>query len=133
MNQKNIIIFDGVCNLCNGFVKLILKLDKNKKFIFTFLQSEVADQFINDLKIQKVKFDSVVLIKEKNYYTKSEAILQIAKELGGVFWIFTLAEYLPKRFSDRVYDWVAGKRYSLFGKKSECRIPDQKYKDRFRV
>ncbi|MCA9731268.1 MAG: DUF393 domain-containing protein [Deferribacteres bacterium] len=121
MKQKPVILFDGVCNLCSGTVSLIQKLDRNKVFEFLPLQ------YISGKEKQRyglvdfvIDFDTVVLVKDEQAFIKSEAILEIASELGGMWKLFIVLRLLPKSFRDSVYDVVAKYRYRVFGKKASC-------------
>lgn len=122
---KKIILFDGVCNLCNSAVAFIIKRDKNDMFRFASLQSDIGQRFIKELGIDTSKVDSILLIepKESKYYHKSTAALQIAKQLSGVFPILSVFLILPKFLRDWVYDIIAKNRYKWFGKKDSCLIP----------
>ncbi len=129
--DKSIIFFDGVCVLCIWSVLFILKRDKNNRFLFSTLQSDVAKQFLlqNDAKI--IHKDSIVLFKNKKIYTASTAVLIICKELGKccmftqIFWV------IPKSWRDQLYVYIARKRYKWFGKKDACMIPTPEEKQKF--
>ncbi len=127
--QKAIILFDGVCNLCNGAVQFILKWEKHPNYQFGSLQSEAAQKLLKDFPDEKIA-DSIVLIDDGKLFQKSSAVLKILAHLKW-FWIFKYLIFLPTKFRDYVYDFIARNRYRWFGKRSECRIPTEKEKSRF--
>ncbi len=130
--NKQIILFDGVCNLCNQTVLKIIKLDKKNHFLFTSLQSEMGEKILAHLKIDPSKIDSIVLFQPKNKsYIKSSAALKIINHFGGVwkltqfFWLF------PKALRNLVYDFIAKNRYRWFGKQDQCMIPTPELTSKF--
>lgn len=130
--EKKIILFDGVCNLCNGAVLFVIKRDKNDVFRFAPLQSEAGRKLANERKIDTDKVDSIILIEPQlAYYTKSDAALKITRSLSGLWPMMTVFLGLPSGFRDWVYDWVAKNRYRWFGKKEECMIPTPEIKNKF--
>ena len=129
---KKIILFDGVCNVCNGFVQFIIKRDKEDLFRFASLQSEIAQKLLSERTIDTQKIDSVVLIEPGvAYYLKSDAALEIGKELKGYRTLSKIFELIPKTLRNIVYDLIARNRYSWFGKKDECMIPTPEIKSKF--
>jgi predicted DCC family thiol-disulfide oxidoreductase YuxK len=126
-----ILLFDGVCNLCNGFVQFMIKRDPKRKFKFASLQSDSAQSLLDRFGLQKNEFDSFVLIKGDKYLLKSTAVLQVLKELGGVWPLFYAFKILPRSFRDFIYDRVAKSRYRVFGKRNECMIPTPELQSRF--
>lgn len=130
--NKKIILFDGVCNLCNGAVQYIIKHDYKDVFRFAPLQSEIGHQLMIDRNLDPTQITSVLLIDPGTaYYTKSTAVLKIGREFGGLWRLLWLLEGLPSRFRDYVYDLIAKNRYQWFGKKEECMIPTPKLKAKF--
>ncbi|WP_296636976.1 DCC1-like thiol-disulfide oxidoreductase family protein [Polaribacter sp.] len=130
--DKKIILFDGICNLCNNAVLTIIKHDKRNVFVFAALDSESGKKIIKHLGINTSKIDSIILYEPNiTYELKSSAALLIAKELGG-FWLISIVFLiLPKWFRDFVYDFIAEKRYQWFGKKEQCDLPNSSFKDKF--
>ena len=121
--NKKIILFDGVCNLCNSTIQKIIKHDKNDVFRFAPLQSDVARQIINERGIDTENLDSVILIDPGvAYYHKSTAAIEIAKHLKGYSWM-KIFKPLPEGFRDGIYSIIANNRYNWFGKKESCMIP----------
>ena len=121
--NKKIILFDGVCNLCNTTVKTIIERDENDSFRFAPLQSDIAHQIINERGIDTENLDSILLLEPgKAYYHKSTAAIEIAKHLRGYKWL-RIFKPLPENFRDSVYEIIARNRYKWFGKKESCMIP----------
>lgn len=129
-NHK-IILFDGVCNLCNGAVTYIIKRDKKNVFKFAALQSEIGLELISKFKINTLKVDSIILIDGDKHYEKSSAALHIAKQLSGAFPLLFGFMILPKFIRNAVYDYIARNRYKWFGKKESCMIPTAELKSKF--
>lgn len=130
--DKKIILFDGVCNLCDKSVQLIIKNDKNDIFRFVALQSELGEKIINHIGIDRSKTDSIVLYEPGNaYYYKSQAAFKIAKDLSGFYNLLSLFQYLPVSFTDYIYDYIAKNRYKWYGKKDQCMIPTKETLDKF--
>jgi predicted DCC family thiol-disulfide oxidoreductase YuxK len=126
-----IILFDGVCNLCNGTVNFVIDHDPKAIFKFTSLQSETGQQLLQQLGKPKTQFDSIILIDNQQVFEKSDAALRIAKQLSGGWSVLYLLIYLPKGFRNFVYDLVAQNRYRLFGKTATCRLPSPQLANRF--
>lgn len=126
-----VLLFDGVCNLCNGTVQFILKADRKQLFRFASLQSEVGQQLLHAAAYDGPPLDSVVLIKDQRVFTHSEAVLEIAHLLGGGWALLYGFQVIPKAWRDRIYTWIAQNRYRWFGKKEQCMIPSPELKERF--
>jgi predicted DCC family thiol-disulfide oxidoreductase YuxK len=129
--EDQIIIFDGTCNLCNGLVKFILKVDKKQKFKFTSLQSERGQFLLKRFNLPADEHDSFVCIKDNRYYLKSSAVLLVLKELGGIWKWFYNFILIPNPFRDFLYNLVAKARHKIFGRQSECMVPTDDIKHRF--
>ncbi|MFC5045677.1 thiol-disulfide oxidoreductase DCC family protein [Aquimarina hainanensis] len=131
-NDKKIILFDGVCNLCNNAVNFIIKHDKNDMFRYASLQSDIGIQLAKERNIDATKLDSILLIDPGvAYYHKSSAALHIAKHLSGAYPLIYAGIILPKFFRDWMYDLIAKNRYKWFGKKNSCMIPTPQLKALF--
>lgn len=117
-----IILFDGVCNLCNGVVKFITKRDYNKKFSFLSLQSEEGKKLLLQYKINSFTTDSIVYIKDNEAFIKSKAAIAIARDLGGIYKLLLVFKILPSFINDFFYDFVARNRYRFFGKNDYCAL-----------
>ena len=130
--DKKIILFDGVCNLCDSSVQYIIKHDKKDVFRFVSLQSELGQKILNHIGINPKHIDSIVLYEPGiSYYYKSTAALEIAKGLSGIFTLATVFKILPAGIRDFIYDYVAKHRYKWYGQKEACMIPTPKLKSKF--
>ena len=130
-NQKPILLFDGVCNLCNGVVNLTIKLDIKGKFKFASLQSESGQSLLKQLGLPTHGFDSFVFINKDKYFRKSSAALHVLKELGGFWKMFYVFIIFPRPLRDLVYNFIAKTRYKIFGKRETCMTPTPEFKKRF--
>jgi predicted DCC family thiol-disulfide oxidoreductase YuxK len=130
--DKKIILFDGVCNLCDSAVQRIIKHDAKDVFRFVALQSDLGQKIIKHLGIDTQKTDSIILYQPGfAYYYKSEAALEIAKDLGGVFYFSALFSIFPTGFNNYIYDYIAKNRYKWYGKKETCLIPTKELQAKF--
>jgi predicted DCC family thiol-disulfide oxidoreductase YuxK len=130
--DKKIILFDGVCNLCNSAVQFVVKHDKNDVFRFVALQSELGKEIIKHIGIDSKKIDSIVLYEPGvAYYYKSDAALEIARNLGGIFHLGTIFRIIPTGIRNQLYDFVAKNRYKWYGKKESCMLPTPELKAKF--
>ncbi|EPG66670.1 thiol-disulfide oxidoreductase DCC family protein [Leptospira wolffii] len=127
-----IVLFDGVCNLCNGTVNLLLDLDRKRVLRFASLQSEYAKKLVSDngLESQVEAVDSILVWDGKGLFSKSDAVLRITGYLGWPWKIFRLGIILPGRIRDSLYDFIAKNRYKWFGKTEACRMPTPELKER---
>ncbi len=129
---KKIILFDGVCNLCNGAVQFVIKRDKKDVFRYAALQSEIGERMVAERGIDTSKTDSIILVEPGvAYYTKSDAILEITKAFGGLWSLFGIFQWLPRGLRNVVYDLVARNRYKWFGRKDQCMIPTPELQAKF--
>ncbi|ALM19895.1 thiol-disulfide oxidoreductase [Nonlabens sp. MIC269] len=131
MQDKKIILFDGVCNLCNGAVVFIIKRDKKDVFRFAALQSEIGEKLLRKHQIDPEKTDSIILVDDNNAFAKAGAALRIAQELSGLWPALAILRIVPRFISNAVYDWIASNRYQWFGKKESCMIPTPELKAKF--
>ena len=130
--DKKIILFDGVCNLCNNAVNFIIEHDKKDVFRFASLQSELGQKLTSERGIDPEELDSIVLIEPGvAYFKKSTAALEISKELSGAYSMLKYFSFLPEGLRDAVYDLIANNRYKWFGKKDSCMIPTPELKAKF--
>lgn len=130
--NKKIILFDGVCNLCNSSVQFVIKRDKKDLFRYAALQSEVGQQLVAERHIDTRQVDSIILIEPGvAYYTKSDAALEIAKDLGGFWKLSSIFMWIPRAIRNAVYDFVARNRYKWFGRKEACMIPTPELRAKF--
>ena len=126
MNKQlthSIILFDGVCNLCNGAVNFVIKRDTGNVFKFTPLQEKQGVLLLKTHAVDTQKLDSIVLIENEKVYVKSSAALRIAKKMSNLWPLFFVLLIIPSFIRDGVYDFIAKNRYKWFGKKEQCMIP----------
>lgn len=119
--EKPVILFDGVCNLCNSAVNFILKRDKKKQFRFVSLQTERGAEVIAKFEISP-ETDSVILIFDNRAYTESDAAIEIARLLPTPWNWFLVFKIIPEKLRNRIYKWIAKNRYRWFGKRETCRV-----------
>ncbi len=130
--NKKIILFDGVCNLCNSFIQFVIKYDKKDAFRFAALQSNIGKEIIKSIGLENQNIDSVVFYDlNENYFIKSNAALEIFKNLGGIFYFGMILKIFPRIIRDYVYDFIAKNRYKLFGRKESCMISTLELKSKF--
>ncbi|MEY4050586.1 MAG: hypothetical protein RL262_1420 [Bacteroidota bacterium] len=126
----NIILFDGVCNLCGNSVSLLIKYDKNNIFRFAAMQTKAGENIMQEYHILNDR-KSIILIKQGTVFYKSDAIIEIAKQITGWPSILKYGILFPKFLRDGIYDLIAKNRYFLFGKKETCSIPSEKDSKKF--
>jgi predicted DCC family thiol-disulfide oxidoreductase YuxK len=130
--HKKLILFDGVCNLCNSSVQYVIKHDKKNNFMFAALQSEAGKQIIKAHNIDTGKTDSILLYSpEKDVVSKSTAALKIASDLGFPLNLMCVFLIIPAFIRNWVYDYIAKNRYKWYGKKESCWIPTPELKSKF--
>lgn len=130
-DHDTIVLFDGVCNLCNGFVRFIILRDPHGKIRFASLQSDFGQRILQELGLPADALNSVIVVEGGRYYQKSTAALKIARKLHG-FWPALSAFLLVPRFMrDPLYDWLARNRYRWFGTTEACLYPRPEWKQRF--
>lgn len=132
IQDNKIILFDGVCNLCNSTVQYVIKRDKRNVYRFAALQSEIGKKLAEERGIDTSQIDSIILIEPGvAYYTKSTAALKIARSFGGVWQLASVFEWIPEKIRDWVYDYIAKNRYKWYGKKAVCMVPSPENNERF--
>ena len=131
--HKKIILFDGLCNLCNVSVQFIIKRDSKDVFRFVSLQSNLGQQIVQHLEIDTQKVDSIVLYnpEKKTYLNKSEAVFEIVKSSGGIFYCLLIFRLIPIAITNKIYDFIARNRYRWFGKKKSCLVPTKELESKF--
>lgn len=129
--NSKVILFDGVCNLCNNSVKFIIKNDKCNIFKFAPLQGKYGIKIQNRYNINTTKINSIILIDGENIFTKSSAALRIAKDLRAPFFMFYVFIIIPVFIRNFIYDLIAKNRYKWFGKMESCMIPSNELKSKF--
>lgn len=129
--NKKIILFDGVCNLCESSVQFIIKHDHKDVFRFTSLQSEIGQQISEYIGVSNQNLDSIILyVPGEAYYVKAEAAMQIAKELNSWHKIIGYLSFTGK-LGNFIYDYVASNRYKWYGKKNQCILPSPELMKKF--
>ena len=128
--ERYIVLFDGVCNFCNGSVNFIIDHDPEKRFKFAPLQSEIGQSLIEKHSIPR-DVDSVILVEEGKVYMHSSAGLRIAKGLGGVWSLAYVFIIVPAFIRDWAYKTFAKYRYRMFGKTDACMMPTADVRERF--
>jgi len=131
MITKKIIFYDGHCNLCNGFVNAIIKLDKKSIFLFAPLNGNHAKNLLKKNNIKNTTVDSVVLFNNNSISYKSKAVIEILISLGGIYRVLVMTKIIPRAILDWLYNIVAKNRYSWFGKQDCCMVPDKKIISKF--
>lgn len=129
-NYRALILFDGVCNLCNGSVRFIIDHDKQQQFTFAALQSEAAQRILDTHGVEP-KMESIILVENGHVSTRSTAALRIAKRLNGIWSLLYIFILLPAFIRDPVYSLIARNRYKIFGRTEACMIPTPELKRRF--
>jgi len=129
---KKIILFDGVCNLCNNFVQYVIKRDKKDVFRFVALQSDLGVKILKHIGVNPQETDSIILYEPGiAYYYKSTAAIEIARHLGGFVSLGIIFKIIPAALRNPIYDYVAKNRYKWYGKKESCMIPTPELKAKF--
>ena len=129
-HKKVIVFYDGLCNLCNGFVRMVVRQDSEEKILFCPLQDPASEQVRKELG-QEFDFTSVIALAQGDFYLHSDVTFLIAEKLGGFWLLLYPLKFIPKKIRDAVYDWVARNRYKWFGKKETCDIVNDLYRGHF--
>lgn len=128
---RAIVLFDGVCNLCNTSVNFLIDRDPEGRFVFGALQSEEGLAVLRKHGLPEYYFDSIVLIEGRNVWTASDAVLEISRHMPGLWPALRVFRIVPKAIRDAVYNWIAANRYRWFGKRESCRLPTPENRSRF--
>jgi predicted DCC family thiol-disulfide oxidoreductase YuxK len=131
LSEKNIVLFDGVCNLCNGAVNFLIDADRKQKLHFASLQSEVGQRLLEGRKMDASNFDTFVFISDGHTYTRSRAALEVMRTIGGAWSLLYILVIVPAFIRDAVYSLISRNRYRWFGKRDSCRMPTPELKSRF--
>ncbi len=126
-----VILFDGICNLCNASVQYVIKHDKKKLFRFASLQSSFGESVLKQYNLPVNTFNSFILLSDNKIYTRSTAALLVAKKLSGLIKLLYAFIIIPRFIRDAVYDIIAKNRYKWFGKKEACWVPTPELKSLF--
>jgi predicted DCC family thiol-disulfide oxidoreductase YuxK len=128
---SHILLFDGVCNLCNSTVNFLIKRDKKQLFTFASLQSNAGQALLAKFSLPQQEFHSFVYVKGDQFYQRSGAVLRVLKDMGGIWKLAAVLLLLPTPLRDFIYNIIAKNRYRWFGKKNECMLPTPELKKRF--
>jgi predicted DCC family thiol-disulfide oxidoreductase YuxK len=128
---KKIILFDGVCNLCNRSVQFVIRHDKKDQFIFGSFQGKAGQKYLQQYHLPSGNFNSFILIEDEKLYTESTAALRVCKLLGGGWRLLYVLVIVPGFIRDGIYRIVARNRYNWFGKKDVCWVPTTALKEKF--
>lgn len=130
--NKKIILFDGICNLCDSAVQFIIKNDKKDLFRFVAIQSDLGKEICNYIGVDQSKIDSIILYHPGvAYYYKSSAVIEIAEDLGGIYSVLSMFKIFPEKLRNIIYNYIAKNRYKWYGKKESCMIPTLELKAKF--
>ncbi len=127
----HLVIFDGVCNLCEASVNFIIARDPDGVFQFVPSQTPRGEALQDEYDVNTSSLDTVVLIKDGVVFTESDAAVEIAKEFDGAWKLLALARFVPRPIRNRVYQWIARNRYAWFGRKDVCLMPTPEIRERF--
>jgi predicted DCC family thiol-disulfide oxidoreductase YuxK len=126
-----VVLFDGICNVCNASVNFIIDRDAAGYFRFATLQSDAAKPYLRHCSLPSDFLEGVLLWEDGRCFTRSTAILRILRRLGGI-WVLPYALMIVPRFlRDAAYDWFIRRRYRWFGKRDKCRVPTPEVQARF--
>lgn len=125
------LLFDGVCNLCNASVQWVLLRDPRGIFRFAALQSEAGQALLQQHGLNTVNFDTVVLVNQSGVLLRSDVPLEIVRQLGGFWQLLYVFKLVPRALRDVIYGWVARNRYRWWGKQESCMLPRAEWKGRF--
>ena len=129
--NRPIVLFDGVCNLCNRSVQFIIRHDKKKKFLFASLQGQKGQEVLQQFHLPANELNSFILLEGDRIYTRSTGALRVLKHLGGGWSLLYAFIIIPAFIRHGVYNWIARNRYKWFGKKEECWVPTPDLRNRF--
>ena len=128
---ERVIVFDGVCNVCNASVNFVMARDPDRKFRFGTLQSEAAQQVLKELEVSTEDFETFLLLEGDRVFTKSTAALRVVRQLGSLWPLLYALMIIPRPIRDAFYDAIARNRYHWMGKSETCRVPTPTDRERF--
>lgn len=129
-NWPEIVFFDGHCILCNRSVDFLLRKDRKHKLKYTSLQSESSKSFLSKIEPNLLNEDTIILYHQGQLLLRSDAVQKIAVLLGFPYSLLKIFRIIPRPVRDRVYNYIARNRFSWFGRKDKCRVPDDDTRDR---
>jgi len=129
--RNQILIFDGVCNLCNSLVKFVIRRDKKARIRFASLQSAAGQTLLSKAGLKSGIADTVIYFTDNNFKLRSSAVLYLLRDIGGVLKLFYIFIIIPPFIRDFIYNLVARNRYRIFGKRESCMVPSKDIENRF--
>ncbi len=129
--DKNIVLFDGVCNLCNGAINFLIDHDKDNKLLFASLQSDFGQGVLKDFGMNTSDFNTFIFLKDGKLFSRSQGALEVMNILGGSWSSLYILRFVPSFIRDSIYKLVANYRYKLFGQREACRMPTPELKAKF--
>ncbi len=126
-----LVLFDGLCNLCDSLVEFLLRHDRKNRLRFATLQSEAAKRQMQRHQATPGRPDSLIVIESERVYQKSSAVLRIVRHLPAPWPLLSMLEIVPQKLRDWIYDWIAKHRYRWFGRRASCRRPPQNFQKKF--
>jgi predicted DCC family thiol-disulfide oxidoreductase YuxK len=129
--EHDVILFDGVCNMCDACVRFVIRRDRARRYRFAPLQSSVARRILADVALDAETLDSMVLVEGGRAFERSDAALRILRRLGGGWAALALLRVVPRFARDGLYDWIAGHRYRWFGRQAACMVPTRELRALF--
>lgn len=130
-HQHPILLFDGVCNLCNASIQWVIEHDPQAQFRFASLQSDFAKELLAGYDLPPAALDTVILVENGKAYTRSDAALRVARKVGGLWSLLSAFLIVPRPLRDLVYNFIARNRYRWFGKQESCWLPTPDLRSRF--
>jgi predicted DCC family thiol-disulfide oxidoreductase YuxK len=133
--SANLVLYDGVCGLCNRLVRFLLRVDRRAVLCFAPLQGPTAARLAErhgfSLDVKTIIYVRPFGLKGERAYERSDAALRMLADLGGIWWVLSWLRIVPRPLRDAVYDWVARHRYQWFGKYDSCPLPSPEQRARF--
>jgi predicted DCC family thiol-disulfide oxidoreductase YuxK len=130
-DDKVLVVFDGVCVLCSGFARFILKRDKSFAFRLATAQSPLGQALFGHYGLDPATFETNLVLADGRAYGKLDSVAITGERLGGSWHALSLLRLLPRPIADWLYDRVARNRYALFGRAERCMIPPPEWRERF--
>jgi len=131
LGGQHILLFDGVCNLCNGTVQFLIWADRRKKLLFASLQSDKGQQILQQHHYSGLPLETVVFCSDQKIFTHYNAILEVFRIIGFPWSLLYFFKIIPRPLRDLLYRWIARNRYHWFGKKDNCLLPTPELRQRF--
>ena len=128
---EKLVLFDGVCNLCNALVQFVIRHDRAAKFRFATIQSEIGREIFQSHGLDPADLQTFVFISDGKMHVRSDAAIEVVSRFGGAWRFFTVFRLVPRVARDWIYSMVARNRYRWFGRKDVCMIPTPEIKERF--